>query len=208
MTAVGILTYTLITDGSSDRVLKFPLEWLLREQHGLVPIGNYASRRRRCRSLRDRVRIALREYPCDLLVIHRDAETVERQRRVQEIRGALQEHYAQPAVCLVPVRMTEAWLIINEQLLREAAGNPSGAVPLELPRLHEIESIPDPKTKLHELLRLASGLRGRRLKKFQPDQAVHRLGELISDYSALRELPAFNAFMNELSSVLRRNNGA
>jgi hypothetical protein len=98
--------------------------------------------------------------------------------------------------------MTEAWLMINEQLLREAAGNPSGSVSLGLPSLPDIENIPDPKTMLHNLLRHASGLRGRRLRKFRPDQAVHRLGELISDYSALRELPAFSAFMNDLSSVL------
>jgi hypothetical protein len=98
--------------------------------------------------------------------------------------------------------MTEAWLMIDENHLREAAGNPSGSAPLNLPCLLDIEEIPDPKLTLHNLLRIASGRQGRRLKMFRPEQAVHRLGELITDYSALTELPAFRAFMNELFSAL------
>jgi hypothetical protein len=101
--------------------------------------------------------------------------------------------------------MTEAWLLIDEHLLREAAANPRGTIPLGLPALHDIENIPDPKTALHNFLRLASGRQGRRLRKFRADQAVHRLGELINDYSALIELPAFRAFMDELSLVLEES---
>ncbi|MEW6218800.1 MAG: hypothetical protein AB1634_04600 [Thermodesulfobacteriota bacterium] len=36
------LTYTLVTDGSSDRVLRYPIEWLLLDLVGLAPIGSWA----------------------------------------------------------------------------------------------------------------------------------------------------------------------
>lgn len=44
---------------------------------------------------------------------------------------------------------------------------------------------------LHNLLCEASGLMGRRRKKFNPGQEAKRLGELIEDYSPLRRLTAF-----------------
>ena len=56
-----------------------------------------------------------------------------------------------------------------------------------------IEARSNPKAELYEALRKASGLTGRRLAKFRPAERVHRLGELISDFSPLRLLPAFQA---------------
>ena len=69
-----------------------------------------------------------------------------------------------------------------------------------LPPLNRIEFTPDPKKLLHDLLRCASGLSGRRLKKYRVEASVHRLAELIRDYSPLRGLPAFQALERELIS--------
>jgi len=87
--------------------------------------------------------------------------------------------------------MTEAWLLIDESAIREASGNPNGRTPLALPRTRDLEKLPDPKELLYELLRQASELSGRRLAKFKPDECVHRLAELIDDFSPLCGLPAF-----------------
>ena len=40
-----------------------------------------------------------------------------------------------PAVLVIPIRMMEAWLLFEEQCIRQAAGCPRGKVPLGLPKL-------------------------------------------------------------------------
>jgi hypothetical protein len=87
--------------------------------------------------------------------------------------------------------MQEAWLLIDQSAIRRAAGNPNGKKAIALPNLNEIESISSPKQRLLELLKDASELRGRRLKKFTPTKHVHLIAANISDFSPLRQLPAF-----------------
>ncbi len=104
--------------------------------------------------------------------------------------------------------MTEAWLLFNEQALREAAGNPNGQMNLVLPTTKRLESLPDPKQILRELLEKASGLNRRRLKRFRWSQARQRLAELIDDYSPLEQLLAFRSLKSDLKQVLIENGWA
>lgn len=59
-----------------------------------------------------------------------------------------------------------------------------------------------PKVLLHQLLKEASGLKGRNIKKFNPDKAVHLVAEYIEDFSPLRELDTFCAYENELRNAV------
>jgi hypothetical protein len=101
--------------------------------------------------------------------------------------------------------MTEAWLLFDEAALRHAAGNPNGRNPLNLPELSDIEQIPNPKEILFKVLREASGLTARRLKKFNLPGARIRITELISDFSPLLALPAFQALERKI--LLLRQKG-
>ena len=149
-------------------------------------------------------------YPCDLLFVHRDAERDSIEKRVIEIRESLAQCAIDmpPVVCVVPVRMQEAWLLIDESALRKAAGNPRGRQPLNVPDPKELEDLPDPKQILHEIMRQASGLRGRRLKRFIRDVGshVHRVAQQIDDFSLLRELTAFQQVEHQVVA-LRQNCG-
>jgi hypothetical protein len=98
--------------------------------------------------------------------------------------------------------MTEAWLLIDETAIRTAARNPNGKIKLGIPAIKKLENLPDPKDVLHELLRQASEAQGRDLKKFRVHAMVHRLAELIEDYSSLRQLSAFQQFESDLSNLL------
>lgn len=80
-----------------------------------------------------------------------------------------------PVICVIPVRMQEAWLLFDEVALRAAAGNPRDHQQLQLPDITKVEQLADPKEILHNLLREASGLTGRRLKQFSVHERVHRL---------------------------------
>jgi hypothetical protein len=209
---VTSLECTLVSDGSSDRALIPILNWLL-QANGAYPaqeIEWYDPSRFKHRptSLSERIDHAVENYPCDLLFIHRDAEGERLDRRVAEIRTALKasssgENGRMPAVLVIPIRMMEAWLLFDKARLREAAGCPQGNTPLDLPRLRSCEKLADPKERLHRCLRAASEKRGRHLKKFNVDSAIHRLSDLIPDFSPLRRLSAFQRLEEELRVVLR-----
>lgn len=202
------LSYTLVTDGSFDQVLEYPIQWLLRQWSHCATTGQWANPtiyRSAPNGLPNKIRRAVEDYPCDLLFVHRDAEAQSREVRIGEIRQALASFAAPPAVCIVPVRMTEAWLLFDEAILRQAAGNPRGTSKLALPPLQRIESLPDAKAALHRILREASGRSGRRAKTFRPPVAAHRLAELVEDFSPLRQLTSFQAFETDLQQVLQAN---
>lgn len=209
------LRFTLLSDGSSGKALLPILSWVLRA-HGVHRAiqPEWADLRRLKRPpgvLPRRIRVALDLFPCDLLFVHRDAETTPHRERVSEIRSAVREAAATietvpPAVCVVPVRMMEAWLLFDEVAIRAAAGNPRGRQPLRLPRLESLEQLPDPKGKLHEVLREASGLSGRRRGGIRVGKAVHRVAELAGDFTPLRTLPAFVALEEEVGQIATDSN--
>jgi hypothetical protein len=197
------LRFTLLSDGSSDRALVRVLEWLLRAHSKRFFEPQWADLRilrQGPKSLRDRVPLAVQLYPCELLFVHRDAEGVSLHARTAEIREQLDGRVQQPAICVIPVRMQEARFLFDESAIREAAGNPRGSAPLDLPRLDEIESLPDPKRIIHECLRSASGLGTRR--RFNVGVAFHRMAGLIDDFAPLRRLAAFQALEAEVEGVL------
>jgi Domain of unknown function (DUF4276) len=204
------LCYTLLCDGGSDRVLIDILNWLLKEHLlGCVIQDEWADLSRSQdpdrKTLEGRIRLSLEQYPCDLLFIHRDAEKESRERRVQEIQEALAktEISNPPTVCIIPIHMTEAWLLFDLAAIRKAADNPNGTKNLTIPAWSQIEREPDPKEVLFDLLRQASELRSTRLKKFKVPPKVHRLAELIEDFSPLRQLTAFQSLESELLAVLK-----
>ena len=199
------LTFTLLSDGASDRALIPALQWLLQEHSSLDFQSQWADLRGRIPSLRGlaaRIEAALALYPCDLLFVHRDGEGEPRETRVREIRESLPQSSAVTAVCVVPVRMQEAWLLFDEAAIRRAADNPRGRIPLEIPALRRLESLPDPKDILQSLLEEASGLASRRLRRFSSAPRTHRVAELIQDFSPLRQLSAFQALEGDLKAVL------
>jgi hypothetical protein len=165
----------------------------------------HAPRAGRDRRLDRRIRATLRESPCDILFIHRDAERETLEVRLKEIRGALQD-INDIAVPIIPVRMTEAWLLFDPAAIRLAADNPNGRVRLSIPRVRAIEQVVDPKKQLADLLCTASEKSGRRLDQFKRDISgrVHRVAEIISDFSPLRALEAFKRFESETLKALTR----
>ena len=204
------LRYTLLSDGSSDAALMPILDWLLIENGIRKPIQSQWADLRRLRQppkeLSDRIRVALEFYPCDLLFIHRDAEKASYAERAGEIHGALTkvaELHLPPNVYVIPIRMTEAWLLFDEAAIRFAAGNRSGQNALHLPDVHTLESLPDPKAELYGLIREASNLQGRRLKRLNPGDRVRRITTYVNNFAPLRELDAFRTLETDIAEFVR-----
>ena len=215
--------YTLLPDGPTDAALLPILTFLLREngvrsaiQPLFADLRNLAHPPKR---LEERIAEALYLNDTDLLFVHRDAEKVEGALRRQEIstatdkaQGAItasrksskeKTSLAPPVVCVIPIRMTEAWLFSSETALRTAAGNPNGKMILTIPPPKTVEQIPDPKEVLHQLLRTASGYTGRRLHQFSTRKSSHRVAELTDDFSALRGIPAFDAIEADIAEIVQ-----
>jgi hypothetical protein len=204
------LCYTLVSDGSSDQTLIPLLTWLLRENGVRCAIqsswADLARLRRPPHALRDKIMRAVEWYPCNLLFIHRDSEGEEMETRIHEIEqevAAVPELFTiPPRICVIPVKMTEAWLLFSAQAIRQAAGNVFGRENVALPPIGRLEALNDPKGLLYGLLRTASGLTGRRLKRFRVDYHARKVPDFINDFSPLRTLAAFRIMEDNLHTLI------
>lgn len=200
-----LIKYTLLADGSSDRMLLPIINWvltripLLQDCRLIQQFAEPTAIPVKSAGLPGKVAASAEHYPCDLLFIHRDSEKEDRGNRIQEIHETMALYPDLPFVCVTPVRMSETWLLIDADAIRRAADNPCSQAVIELPRLRDLEEVADPKRLLQELLIQASEFKGRRREKFRRDLAWRRqrVAEFIPDFSVLSQLPAFAAFHQE-----------
>ena len=140
----------------------------------------------------------------DIVFVHRDAEGQDPARRYAEIAEAVAlVSEGLPAVAVVPVRMTEAWLLLDEQSIREVAGRPSSTVDLRIPAISRIEAHPDPKSLLQQALAAASDLTGRRLDRFQQHFGQQRrtLLQRLDIDGHVRQLSAWQALESSIDET-------
>lgn len=194
---------TIIGDGSSDRCLEPIVQWILDQRYRHLPYTmQYASNLPPVREgLRKRIIAATKLFPCEILIIHRDAERTTLLERTDEIKHEA-NGIDEPYVPAIPVRMIEAWLLLDEDAIRRAANNPNGTSALDIPTHHQWEKLPDPKETLFTLLRTATGLNNRRLNKFNVYEARIRLSKLIQNFEQLRSLEAFQIFEEQLTTIM------
>ncbi len=121
----------------------------------------------------------------------RQVRTLHLTMKDQQTYTASSKNLATVLICVIPVRMTEAWLIANAKPIRLAVGNPNGAEVLDLPTFKDIESSPDPKEILFAALKTACGRNARRQARFNPHGYRHRVSELTEDLAPLRRLASF-----------------
>lgn len=198
------ISFTLVADGTSDQALLPIIEWVVADALPGIPfrvemackIGKHAD------GLSGRISNAIKLFPCDILIVHRDAEGESLAHRTSEIDQAIPKD-APAVVKVIPTRMTEAWLMGSEVAIRTAAGNPNGKAVFSLPKKGRWELEKDPKEILFVALRFASELKGRRLKSFDVEYRRHRVSQLIDDFSYLRGLSSFDEFERSLRCAIR-----
>ena len=202
------VSYTLLADGSSDRALMHAIDWVLRHCGQRIErrvLADLRSLRPKPVSLAERIGEAARLFPCDVLFVHRDAEAKDARPRHDELEAAVTEAaLKQPWVAVIPIRMTEAWLLHDESAIRQASGNPSGTVALNLPSPAKVESVTDPKDVLSTALLYAADLNRRRRQQAKAKFGVRRqrVAELIEDYRPLLAAPAFAEFVGDVERFL------
>ena len=141
----------------------------------------------------------------DLVIVHRDAEAQDPQRRREEVaNGVAAVREVVPALPVVPIRMTEAWLLVDEDAIRRVAGRPTGTEPLGLPAAGDVEDVPDAKHVLRRALETASGAKGRRLRSFKRDFGGQRrrLLEGLDHGGPVSQLSAWQALESSVEAAL------
>jgi len=158
------------------------------------------------RSVESRLRFLVKESdPFDIAFVHRDAEGEPPESRFEEITTAgSAAGVTAPLVPIVPVRMTEAWLLLDELEIRTVAGKPRSTTPLNLPSHREVERLADPKKKLAEVLLAASCTKGRRRDLFKRDFQRHRalLLSRLDRSGPVTKLKAWQRLQTDLDAAL------
>lgn len=104
------------------------------------------------RTLAEKIRVLVEHHQPDLFFVHRDADRAGAEARRAEIEGKLDGSLHVP---VIPVRETEAWLLLDEAAIREVVGNSKGKSFLDLPKPIEIEDTDNAKERLRTALRNA-----------------------------------------------------
>lgn len=201
-----IITSGLIADGTSDRAL-IPLLRLVMQTHLNLPFEDPQLIQFEENDLKSKVHNALSNYTLDILFIHRDAENESWQNRQQEISGAIPPNATGNIVSVIPIKMTEAWLLTDEKAIRSAVGNVTSTASLNIPKISKLESC-SAKKVLFDALTFASEYGAQRRRKFRPEQFRHRVAELTSDLSLIRQIPSFKRMEDQLIPVLLALNKA
>lgn len=201
-----MIKYILISDGSSDRALINIINYTLKQQFNFDFDGERAEiglfSRQKVKSLEDKIAVVIDYYEPTLIFIHRDAENQALEKREKEIEAALNKvdktkQYAK----IIPIKMTESWLLIDEKAIRKASGNPNGTMNLEIPNIQKLETLSDSKKTLEDILRKASGLTGRRLRDLNTRQSIQIIPEYLEDFSPLEKISSYQHFKKEVSKL-------
>ncbi|MGI6878358.1 hypothetical protein [Microbacterium sp. gxy059] len=203
--------FALLCEGTSDAPLVTALETLLVEA-GFDEVYGEAHTKRG--SVEDALaEMAENRDSFHIVFVHRDADRAGREARTSEIaRAAANIAWAEGdeprIVPVIPVTMTEAWLLLNEAEIRAVCGNPRGSEALDLPKPHEIEGIADPKAVLFDVLRQAAPQGGRRRLTVQALSAWRsHLVERLDVHGRVRSLGAWQALEDEIAAVWDEHRG-
>ncbi len=138
-----------------------------------------------------------------VLFIHADADSDEQRalaERVQPARALLEAEWGAQSVAVVPVRMTEAWVLADSQAVRSAFGTTRSFQELGLAEAnaHGADNLTNPKATLEAAFRASRGKR--RATSVSPYLGL--IGET-SSFDQLRRLAAYRRTEAELQVALQ-----
>ncbi|GAA0990888.1 hypothetical protein GCM10009555_077370 [Acrocarpospora macrocephala] len=209
-----VYTGFFVGEGTSDLPLADIVETLFIDRGTQVRLSkpDFESLKGVRRDVRSKVSASIQLVggPVDLVVVHRDADNAGADTRRNEIEEAVHAAgHCSSIVPVIPVRMTEAWLLLDEQSIRTVAGNPKGKMNLGLPASNRVEREPDPKQLLKECLLKASDATGRRRERAANRFYEHRrhLLQRLDCAGPVTSLPSWKRLVADIESVIDQWNG-
>jgi hypothetical protein len=106
-------------------------------------------------------------------------------------------------ISIIPVQMTEAWLLADLDLLKSKIGTDKSNIELGLPtNIAQIEGYANPKDVISEAIRLAQEHLSKRRRKISISNLYSPVSQEIS-IDILSQLPSFNRFLEEVRKALK-----
>ncbi len=154
-------------------------------------------------------------YGCHALIVHSDADDKTSVRAHKEriqpgfdlvLKFKSSEEVCEHLIPLIPVQMTEAWMLADGEALLDVIGANRGPQDLRLPKASEVERDANPKRTLNEIVRnvnlnRCSSKRSSYRRKIDIDSRYEHLAGSI-DLSKLAFVPSYKAFRDDLTEVL------
>lgn len=198
--------FVLLAEGPSDGPLVPHLEKLCLRAGASVASGYWLDFRRvkepPGRRLVDQLAWLMRNTSFNLLFIHRDADDADDDQARSTIeKGVREASVVTPHVPVVPIQELEAWLLLDEPMLRSIAGNPRGRQPLELPKPKEVERRARPKEVLKAALKTAEKP-GRRTQPF--GHGRQQLLERLDLDGPINQLEAWKKLLADVDAATAR----
>ena len=205
MTARNV-SFAFLCEGSSDTGLIAHLETLLVDFGAQEATGMPDTRKGTIPARLQQLLTEATEAGIDMVFIHRDSDGPDRDGREREIRRGVEESgFPHPFIPVIPVQETEAWLLLDEQAIRDVVAS-KGKQPLRLPKPNAIEGTRKPKEILQKALLAASETSGRRLKKEKNSFNHHRrvLLQRLDPFGAVRDLPSWQCLERDIKRALEQ----
>ncbi|MCO6009681.1 hypothetical protein NE236_32390 [Actinoallomurus purpureus] len=206
-----LYTGLFVSEGTSDLPLADIVETLFVDRGVPVRLSkpDFTLLRKVPKDVESRLRagMELLGSPVDVIVVHRDADRDGYDARRAEVFGAMHAAGVQAhAVLVIPIRMTEAWLLLDEMAIRQVAGNPRGREGLGLPARGKVETCPDPKQVLLLSLLNATGATGRRRERVAKRFTEHRrqLLQRLDRHGPVSELSGWKKMAADLDVVAEK----
>lgn len=157
-------------------------------------------------------RVALDKFGVLILFIHTDSDSVTDdlifQSKIipaQKILLEQDNNYCKNVVAIVPVQMTESWMIADKKLLKEEIGVEKTDTELGI-HLNP-ESITNPKELIEEIIRISKeDLSKRRRNKGLVISDLYQIIGQKLEFSELEKLSSYLKFKNSLKDKLRELN--
>lgn len=147
-----------------------------------------------------------------VLCVHTDADDENDHQAFQfKIQPAFERiHQSTEEVCklpvaIVPVQMTEAWMLADTELFKKELN--TNKTDFELGIHRSPESIANPKAVIEEAIRIATQGTGRRQRRYQLhiSDLYQPVGQQVS-FDKLSELPSFQRFLEAVGGAFRQLN--
>ena len=157
-------------------------------------------------------RVALDKFGVLILFVHTDSDSVSDdlifQSKIipaQKILLEQDNNYCKNVVAIVPVQMTESWMIADKKLLKEEIGVEKTDTELGI-HLNP-ESITNPKELIEEIIRISKeDLSKRRRNKGLVISDLYQIIGQKLEFSELEKLSSYLKFKNSLKDKLRELN--
>jgi fructose/tagatose bisphosphate aldolase len=157
---------------------------------------------------------AAKAYGYNILIIHADADYEIDEKAFKErinpgfesVKLDQTEEFCKDLVAIVPVQMTEAWMLADKETLKEELGTQKNnrELGLNFP-LKQLEKIADPKSKIQEIMRIAFKDLPTRKRRMQISSLYSPLGQQVR-LDILEQLPSYLKFKADLTNVLIKLN--